>query len=187
MSQIREFHTRWDGVGGAPFWTTVRQTAVGVKTAQQFATAWGDFLDRAKTSLANQLTATVLSEVTIIESTTGELVGTTNVTQRTIAGTDANDMLPRTSQLLIRWHTPLIIGGRRVRGRTFLPGLCEENNSDAGSPLPAIVTGFQGSLNTLITDWGGEAVVYSRTHLSGAAIDSASVWTEWASLRSRRD
>lgn len=187
MSVIREFHTRWDGVAGAPFWTTVRQTAVGVISAEDFAQAFADFLDRAKSSLATPLVATVLPEVTLIESTTGQLVGTETIVSKVITMTDATEMLPRTTQMLIRWSTGVVIAGRRVRGRMFLPGLCEQSNSDGGAPTTSIVSGFQASVNTLLTDWGGEAVVYSRTHFSGAAITGASVWNEWAVLRSRRD
>jgi hypothetical protein len=187
MSGIRELHTRWDGVAGAPYWTTIRQTTVGTKTADDFRDAWFDFLDGFHGSWANQVTANILPEVTVIESTTGELIDTETVDLGVIAGTDTNPMLPRATQGLVRWGTDTVLAGRRLRGRTFLPAFTENSNSDDGAPDSSVVSGMNGGISAFIGGMNGELVIYSRTHLSGGAITQGRFWTEWASLRSRRD
>lgn len=187
MSGIRELHTRWDGVAGAPYWTTLRATTAGVKTADDFRNAWATFLSSMAGSLADQLDAVILSEVTVIESTTGQLIDTETVSGTTIPMTNTSPMLPRATQGLIQWRTDTIISGRRVKGRTFLPGFCENANTDDGDVESTVVTGVQGALNTFMSSMGGELVVYSRTHLSGGAVTTVRFWNEWAVLRSRRD
>lgn len=187
MSGIRELHTRWDGVAGAPYWTTLRATTVGTTSAQDLADAWIDFLNTIDIYYVNDLTANVLPEVTVIESTTGLLTGTETVTGAAIPGVSTGEMLPRTTQALLRFQTDTILVGRRLRGRIFLPGFNEGTNADNGAPDTAVAASVTSEISTLVTAMAGELVIYSRTHLSGGAVTSASMWSEWATMRSRRD
>lgn len=187
MSGIRELHTTWLGVAGAPYYTTLRQTTVGVLTAQDFADSWIAFLNNLKPNYVNELTARVEPELTVIESTTGQLIGTEVVTGASVVGTNNSFMVPRASQGLLKWSTDLVIAGRRLRGRTFLPGLSTGLDTEGGGVSAGIAATIGSQAQGFLDTMGGEMVIYSRTHKSGSAVTGVSMWTEWASLRSRRD
>lgn len=191
MSGIRELQTVWTGVAGAPYYTTLRQTTVGAISAQSFADNWAAFLTTVDIFFVNDLTAVIQDELRVIESTTGALIGTETITGASIPGVSTAEMLPRATQCLVQWQTPTIIGGRRIRGRSFLPGFNEGTNGATGAMDPAVRTAVQGAAETfrtaMETAGAPELLVYSRTHFSGGPVESVTVWSEWAQLRSRRD
>lgn len=187
MSGIREFRVRWDGVAGAPYWSTFRQTAVGTLSAQAFGNEVLAFLGDVAGNMTNAIAATLLNDVPVIESTTGQLIGAETIDGDEVIGSQTGEALPRTTQGLVQWFTGQVIAGRRLRGRMFLPGFTETQNAPGGVPASALVVGMNTAITDFITAVSPDFVIYSRTHFSGASVTSGTLWTEWASLRSRRD
>lgn len=187
MATLNEFRTVWTGVAGSPYYTTIRQIDSGPTTPQAFADAWEDFLVGLQGVTDNGLVAVVENDVRQIDSTTGETTGVITISGATVAMTAAGDALPPQTQLLCRLLTPTFVGGRRIRGRIFIPGQLELFNSVVGQPDAGLRTGVEDNLEDFITAVSNDLVVYSRTHHAFSAVNSVSVWNQWAVLRSRRD
>lgn len=187
MAQIFEVHTTWTGVAGTPYYTTLRGLMTGPVEPEEFADRWTTFLVSIQGAIADALTAVVEPEVTVIESTSGELVGVLSIDGDTIAPNGGGDALPPATQCLVQLTTPAIISGRRLRGRIFLPGMLEANNGVTGEPSGALVGSFNDALDTLVDALASTWVVYSPTHRAYATVTGAQVWNQWAVLRSRRD
>jgi hypothetical protein len=144
------------------------------------------FYDSLASNIANDLSWVISGDVEVIDVGTGLITSVVTVPEALGSGTHSDEKLPLATQGLVRWRTGTFINGRRLQGRTFLPGMVEFNNADTGR----VFTGFVGTVNTAAATFiGGSAdpAIYSKTHSSASSIQSASMWTEWAVLRSRRD
>lgn len=175
------------GVAGSPFYITGYFSVAG-GTAQAAASAWADLFGTLPTSAAAGSIWQPITEVPIIEAATGQAVATEPVTVTGFTGSSSNQRLPAATQGLLRWRTNLFLNGRRVRGRTAIPLPRTVDNSDStGAPVAAYVTGWTSGGTNLINNEGCELVVYSRTNGEYAPVVSASAWSQWSVLRSRRD
>jgi hypothetical protein len=125
-------------------------------------------------------------EVFLIDQATGEPTGIESTSTAQVLGAQTADPLPWATQGLVRWTTGTFIGGRQVRGHTFIPGTTETDNT-LGVPNSTYLTALDAAAATLIGTSGVTPVVYSRKNHSGWPIISRSTWTKWAELRSRRD
>lgn len=187
MVVINQHQAVWSGVAGSPYYSSVFQLDGAGGTAQEFSTAWATFCHSLVGTMVNELTVTINTDVPQIESTTGELVGAVSVDFATFTGTQETDALPPSTQGLLRWGTGAVIGGRRLRGRMFIPGAEEANNLPVGRPTGTYVAAINTFANTFRTTVGSEFVIYSRTHRQVAVVTSHNCWNQWAVLRSRRD
>jgi hypothetical protein len=136
--------------------------------------------------ISSSYTATVESEVFLIDQATGEPTGMESVTTTPVVCTQSSDPLPWQTQGLIRWTTGTFIGGRQVRGRTFIPGPCETCNT-SGVPNSSYVPTLQSVAATFLGTSGVTPVIYSRVNHSAWPILGRSTWSKWAFLGSRRD
>lgn len=128
-------------------------------------------------------------EAAIIDAASGSLQGYVPVTVTGPQNAGASGtLLPRSSQGLLRFGTNAVRRGRRVRGKVFVPGMRTNEDSD-GRPAAALVAAFGTTGRALIA--AAPLVIYSRPGDAGAgasaAATTASGWTEYAVLRSRRD
>lgn len=187
MAVLNELRTVWTGVAGSPYYTTLRHLSTAAISFEDFKAAWGTFLATAKSNYDNALVAQNSAEVRQIESTTGQTVGVFTTTQGIWAGTSVGEALPPMTQLLIRLSTNNFTNGRRIRGRIFLPGQVENNNSTVGQPDAGYTGTLATALATMVTAMGNSLVIYSPTHRTYAVVQSATPWNQWAVLRSRRD
>lgn len=156
------------------------------------------------TSLANNfpddLTFTIPSAGDTIESTTGDLTGTWAASGGgTVTGTDSG-AFALGSGYRLRWLTDGIVGGRRVRGTTFMVPCAGLMFSTSGRLVAASVTSINTAVSTFAGTMAGKHYVWSRpvpAHVKdGVSIPkrdgAASVVTGWnvpttpTSLRSRR-
>lgn len=184
---VRELQTVWTGVAGAPYYTTVRSLTGGSSDSQDLADAWISFLQTIDIFITDNLTWTVQPDVRIVNTGTGTLEGVDTITGATGPGVSTSDPLPRASMALIQWRTSQVVSGRFLRGRTFIPGF-NEGTCDANGKLDAsVATGLATEANDFITAVGVDACVWSRTHGVAASISNATVWSEFATMRSRRD
>lgn len=177
------------GFAGGPFHIThfFGGTTEGEAAAATAATqaAWEWLEGYIHTALILNLD----EEVALINPATGDQTEAFAVTSDVVEFTNTNEPMSLATQGLIRWRTTTFAGGRRLRGRTFVPGVTEDS-SVTGSPNAAYMGRLEGMGDILMdsaTYPHGGLVVYSRTHGLAAAVSTNSAWNEFAVLRSRRD
>lgn len=155
-------------------------------TPAQAVTAVVDFLNGSEDRRHSSITWSCGADIDTLNVGTGALEATDNFTPATGTGTNGGQPLPPATQGLLRITTGIVVAGRLLRGRIFLPGNTE-NDNDLGAPVSAYQTDYNALADTMIglgtADWS----VWSRTHGTLASVNSAAIWTKWASLRSRRD
>ena len=158
----------------------------GGGTAQQAATAVSTFLGTLDANLSTALAWTTEGDVDSIDPATGDLTGTTSVATGSGVGSNVAEVLPPAAQGLLRLRTGLIVAGREVRGRMFIPGFCE-NNQAFGTPDAGTQANVNNAYATFLADANSIPVVWSRAHGVERVIASGTMWNKWAVLRSRRD
>lgn len=187
MADLYEVHTTWHGVAGTPYYSTLRGLLGSSVSPTVLAQKWVECLTIFKGAIVSPLVAVIEPEVTIIDSTTGKLVGTSSVPSQTIAATGSTDALPPMTQALVQLGTNTVTEGRRLRGRLFIPGMLEANNTVVGQPSAALTESLDQAFAAMVSATQGGWVVYSRTHHTYALVQSAKTWNQWAVMRSRRD
>jgi hypothetical protein len=111
-----------------------------------------------------------------------------------VVGTLESSLLPSGTAGLIALKTDE--GGRRHRGRMYIPFPCHTHNSDLGHPtegyrgsladIGAFFTGAQ-FITTVVGDVVMENVVFHRDTLTGTGITSFTVRNKWALQERRAD
>jgi len=173
------------GAGGSGV-STMYFLAGGTVSAQDASDAHGDFFNRIKGRQATSVRCTVDPEVLTIDVTTGTTMSAISVTNRTWLGEDGGDVLPWATQGLVKFPVGVFVAGRRLVGRSFIPGACEGSNTD-GVPNAGYVADIDASAVLLATDTGNPLYVYSPTHHTAHPSQVPITVSRWASLRSRRD
>lgn len=148
----------------------------------------GAFWNSYRAYMSTDYTALVQSDADVVDVDTGNLIEVSDLPSTlSYAGTDEGDRLPPQTQGLARMGTGVYVAGRQLRGRMFLPGVTESNSTN-GAPGSGYLDAVGDALNALVdTSLTVFPLIYSRTHHVAAPIATNSVWTKWASLRSRRD
>lgn len=126
------------------------------------------------TSLANNfpddLTFTIPNTGDTIDSGSGALTGTWSAAGGgTVTGTDAG-AFALGSGYRIRWLTSGIVGGRRVRGTTFMVPCAGLMFSTSGRLVAASVTSINTAVSTFTGTMSGKFYVWSRpvpAHIKG--------------------
>lgn len=200
MSLVR-VQTVWTGVAGAPYYTNLYCIGpLATNNGNDLATAWHVFLASLTTNLASPMVAQVDPELLEFNEVDGVVTGAGSTVQTPIAFTGTTDALPRMTQALVQWTTAGIVHNRRVKGRTFIPGVLELQNSVSGLPAPQIGTPLQTAIDTLLSTMSGRMRIWSREVKAANAtptiparpgsawpVLSGKVSPQWAVLRSRRD
>lgn len=178
--------TRFTGLGGLPGLATFNflpdDTQADANAAHAAVTT---FWASLASSLASALGWETQSDVTIV-GPSGDVQGQFQVPATTGFGLSSSEPLPFTAQALVQWHTGVVIGSRLLRGRTFIPGI-PEVGSNSGTLRGTERTAIQNAANALIAAAGTDLAVWSRSAGEVRSVDRATVWTQFASLRSRRD
>lgn len=175
------------GPSGAPWLSTMNFQGTTLTNAQDAADAVRTFWVGLGGQIVDTAQGRILPEVLIINDVTGEPTGIFNVTPGDpVTFTASNTLLPRTTQALVRWRTGVYSNGREIRGRTFIPGLTQASNNQ-GRPSGGIVAQLTTLANALIADTDSVLGVYSKRNGALAVVNAASVWSEFAELRTRRD
>ncbi|HKY46334.1 MAG TPA: hypothetical protein VJM50_24790 [Pyrinomonadaceae bacterium] len=161
--------------------------AVTGGTAAQAVTAAGAFWQAVAAGLSSQLSWATQPEVIQIDDATGDISASVQTTPQSGIGSDVGEALPKATMGLIRWRTGNFVGGREIRGRTFVPGVIEADNTTNGVPSTTIINVMNNAAAGLLAAANADLVVYSPTKHTSALVTSASAWNQWAVLRSRRD
>lgn len=184
----REILVNWTTAGGGGFVSVLNFADEATAGAQR--TALNGFLLEALEVCANTTSFEIATEGREFDETTGTLTGFwTDPTVYVGAGIAGNQAADAT-QALVRWRTLSIVGGRLLQGRTFIPGI-GSSEVTAGN----LNTGAQGTLNAaaeVLVSAGVGFSVWSRPITGGRAgslslVTEATVWSELAVLRRRRD
>lgn len=185
MAEIYRLQVLFGGaqvVGGGVSTFHFLSTGTALETlANGLSELWGEFDDDMAASTPWEIDR----DVQRIDVATGNVVGVETIGNYSGGGSGENP-LPPANQALIRWRTGFYIAGRELRGRTFVPAMLEAN-SDGGKPSSALLTRMTTSIADFLNDVDEKLVSYSPTHHAAAVVTSASVWGNWAVLRSRRD
>jgi len=126
-----------------------------------------------------------------LESTNGQLIdGWAEGTAQTTSATGSSGFAAGVGTRIV-WNTGRVIGGRRVRGSTFLVPLVTSMYDSDGTIVNAVRTNLETAAQAIVVALGDDLVVWSR-NTKGAAdgeistISSASVPDKVSWLRSRR-
>lgn len=128
-----------------------------------------------------------------IDESTGDAVGSWSTAQPAgINATGAGGYAAPVG-LLVSWITGIFVGGRRVRGHTFLVPMVNSKFDPDGQSTSAAASTIETAANALIAAHAGNMLVYHRETAEGAAdgtgvaMTSALVSRKATVLRSRRD
>lgn len=191
MYRVRTVFT---GVTGSPYLSTqffiASDPATGTLAAAaktKVANMWAAMT----TQMSNLLSFTVQSPVDVIDPSTGNLENSFAVTPTPGVCNLTGDPLPFMSQGLIRVETGVILAGKRLRGRIFVPGPTENVNG-TGTPAGTYVSALTTAAQSLLAAGDPVLAVWHRpppggnTGLAVGAV-GATGQPKWAVLRSRRD
>jgi hypothetical protein len=198
MLRVRTVFT---GPAGTPWLSTMYFSSGGLQSdADAAVVSVGAFWNAVDAGMSSTVSWSTEPDVADIDLATGELETSWSTTPQTGSGASAGDMLPTLAQALVRWRTPGVVNGRRVRGRTFVPGVTEAFAA-AGRPIAAYLTTLNTAAAALIADANSQFVIWSRPFESDPddpddpptragtqhVVSSGTAWSEFASMRSRRD
>lgn len=201
MANLALLRAEWSGFAGAPGVSTFpvwyeNESSIGAAYAALAAA----FVDWAGV-LPDDTTISFPSTIDVYDSGTGLLVDELNVTPPAGTNGTALSQYAAACGMSVQWKTAGIVGGKRVRGRTFLvPVAAMYYEPDGGVSSAAVNIANSGAADIVTHTTGaadGRFVVWSRPrgteHPSGprvgeySFITSASVSEKVAVLRSRRD
>lgn len=185
MANLARIRTIFTGVAGTP-WYSNFYFEIGTIGGIDYIQPVDDFWTTIAPQITNLVDWEVQAEVVTIDDATGDIIFAEAGTAQTGGGTAVVEPLPYSNQAVLLWNTGEFVGGRQIRGKTFIPGLTQGAN-DNGSVITATRTVIQAAATELISDGNGSMRVYSPTNATSAVIQSSNVSTVWGSLRSRRD
>jgi hypothetical protein len=175
----------FSGVTGVPFLATHYLNSGGALTAANAVAGVGAFWTSLAGSMSSAHTWSTGTVVETVDPATGQPTGITAVTAVTGAGAQGGDQLPFATQGLMTWRTGQFLGGREIRGRTFIPGPTVAHTTN-GVPTAAYKTALNAAAATYVAGVTFAPCVYSRKNATTALLTAASAWDTWAVLRSRR-
>jgi hypothetical protein len=183
LYRIRTVHT---GVTGAPWLSTFYFDSAG-GTAGQAAAAVELFWFAVKAFMSSSVTATNDGIAATLNEATGEVTSAVSYAATPQVGALGGTQLPHATQGLIRWQTGVYSSGRELRGRTFVPGLTTTAVQANGSIAAATKTGLDNAAAGLISNANSILAVWSRRGGVFSPTISGISWTDFATMRSRRD
>lgn len=186
MTDLIRLRLAWTGPGGSAL-STFYFTESGGTSGDDAASAVEGWVNDVRGVVANDWTATLSGVQGIIDDATGTLVGTTGIGGGfSISGDNSNEKSPLATQGLIQWGTAVVVSGRVLRGRTFIPGVTDASN-DEGKPTSGYISDINTAASNLISDASSVLRVWSKKHGTSSAATSGGCWNQFAVLRSRRD
>lgn len=187
MASILRVRTTWTGYQGVPYLSTHYFTRTDGDSAGYAADAVQALWTGCVDVISSSLSWNVEPEVAVLDSTTGALTGVDNIGGgESGTGTASGEILPFSTQGLIRWQTGDVVSGRILRGHTFIPGATEVS-SNLGVPTSAYKTVVDAAVTDMLSSPSQFLIIWSRTHGAIGPVLSGSAWDQWAVLRSRRD
>jgi hypothetical protein len=165
-------------------------------TAQQAASAVATWMATMDDYMNTAYGWSTDNEIRTLDAADGSLTGVIPVTVSSGGGGSSGEPLDLL-QTQVTWNTGAIIGGRLVKGRTFLPGVDESRNDSTGRPINTMETQVNTACAALVANATSELVVWhrpkwneDRTVLESGGdtrvVTSGALNLKWAYLTSRR-
>lgn len=176
----------WSGIQGSPFLSTFYFGTSGEELAQAAVDGVATFLSAVDAEVSNALSWTTEPEVAEMTEA-GQITAVHSTTAASGGGGQSSGLMSNATQGLIRLRTGVFAGGREIRGRLFVPGVTISAGLTSGDTSAGYRAALQAAADALIAYSPAAWLVWSRTNAQAPVITSASVWTEFAVLRSRRD
>jgi hypothetical protein len=203
VTTIQRIRCDWTGFVGSP----------GISTF--YATSAATLVPQIRT-MFNAITGFLNTDVHIqvenagdeLDATTGALVGAWSTSAvGSVTGT-ATGGYSAVSGALMQWGTPVVLGGRRLKGHTFLVPLATGGYDTSGQILSTTVSGITTAQMALVTAASGNFLLWQRPRTASpswtdrtgrvhpaitargggyGAVDTASCRAVVTELRSRRD
>lgn len=153
---MREIIVDWTVTGAAPANTITYWDDLTAVSAQRIAL--DAYLRLLLPRLASVATYTVRTEGRTMDPTTGTLTGFwSEPTPQTGVGTGLGATGADATQVIAGWLTETVVAGRRVQGRSFIPGLIQTTISNGNLGTAARAT-FLDAGNTLVASAAGFSV-----------------------------
>lgn len=185
---VREILTDWNtpAGGGRVSVMYFDDTVSVVSQRAALATLWTTLEPR----LGSTVTWTIRTEGRNLHTGNGQLLGQwEDTTSRTGTGNDAaSTVIPDASQVLFRWRTGIVVKGRFLQGRTYVPGMTAASLT-SGNVSAAARNEWNTAINTFLGANVGLEVWHRPVNQSGGTtgfVLTGSVWSELAVLRRRR-
>lgn len=172
------------GFNGAPAYNTFHGMGDTSGEAITFAANVKTLWDGLASVLANGTDVDFNGEVEFYDVTDGNTLGVQAVTPWHVDGTWGTSKAPAGTTLVLRWRTGQYVGGREIRGRSYISGLGDHGDAN-GEPTAAIVLDAANAAAALVA--AGTLQVYSPTNGIAQEVVSSSCWTRFGLMRSRRD
>jgi hypothetical protein len=172
------------GAGGSEL-STHYFSIIGGLTAANANAAVGAFWLALKPYISQTLTMRTEAEVVEVDPLTGNATGAVAVTPVSNVGTATGNLCPNAAQGLVRWRTGTFVGGKEIRGRTFIPGPTV-THLGAGVPTSTYINAVSAAAAALIADANSDFMIYSRKNAEQVPALTGSCWEQFAILRSRR-
>lgn len=188
MVSLNEITAAWTTPAGNKG-RTITYFAADAASIEAQRAALDDFLSAYVAYCANTVSYTVERFGRVIQDSNGQHIadwnGSLNLTAQ---GTQTDGPVPDVAQVLAKWSTEYFGGGRRLQGRTFLPGLARANvegGNVATGVLTAVVTAGKA-----LAGAGVGFGIWHRPKATGAGsfalVTDCTAWTEMATQRRRR-
>lgn len=187
MASVREITTEWTLPSGAGHLSVMYFSTTPSVASQR--TALHTFWTAVKALQSTTTIYVISTDGRELDEGTGLLTAAwSEGSVKNGAGGSGSVPVPDATQGLLQWRTNAIVGGRFLRGRTFVPGL-GIGQTALGNILPAAATTLNTAATALIASGADLKVWHRPVAGSGGLTDSvtsATVWSELAVLRRRR-
>lgn len=187
MADIIKIQAVWTGFTGAPGYTT---WYFGAGTTTQ-SVQMRAFFDAIKGLIPSTVSVQVGSTGLLIEDSTGAATGTWTTAAQTVVVGTAVGTYSAPAGAVVNWLTSAYIGGRRLRGRSFLVPLSGNVYQNDGTLGTTSLGTLQTAATAEVTASGTSFIVWKRP-VGGAGgtqspVTSSIVPDKCVVLRSRRD
>lgn len=175
MTKMLRVKMRWSGFIGGPGYSIFHfrdyegtgDYNPGATEASQAVARVDTFAQGLTGLVARGVVLRALTDVEVIEDTTGELVNILTATGGTdrVSDSSVGQQYAAAAGACINWRTPTVHRGRRIKGRTFLVPLRGAAFEDNGTLSNATVTALTTAATALSNPTGTPDLgVYSRPH-----------------------
>lgn len=195
MSEILRYRVGWAGTSGGAGVSTfhVQATDLSIITPTDVQNC-GDnlrvFFENSSEFLPNEVSLSFPATQDVVESTTGLLVATVNASGTTASLTGAlTSSWQNGVGTRVVWSTGQVVGGRRVKGYTYLVPYGNIMDTD-GTLTAAATADIAANAAALLSAMAADAlamVVYREAAFATTQITAGSLTDKAVILRSRRD
>lgn len=184
MLRVRSLFT---GVAGSPFYSNLFFAGTLSTEAQDAVDGVRAMWARYEIIFRTPMQISVEEFVPSIDPATGNVTGGfVTDPDEPLQCTNTGEALPPATQAVANLLTNTYIGGRRLRGKCFLPGWTVGSNTATGLMESDARQYVQDGFNDLIAS-GPDLLVWSRKNGQTAPVAAVTVPSQWGILRSRRD